>query len=257
MHPSLKTFLKELHLNDKEAEIYLTLLEIGSQAASVVAKKVQIPRSSVFFHLDNLIKKGFVQKEIKVNIQYFLAVDPRKLQGLLERRKNKISDQLGQLNELLPSFKALTSPFLSESKVTYFEGVEGLCKMVDEIITSQEDLYFISAHTFPQELQKYIRNVYVPSRKKAKNNAEMIIMDSDISRDYVNYAKDIYQWIGFIKKETIELESTIVIYGKTIQLFSGKTEDLTGVVIENKFLAATMKAMFQMIKESKKIIKVT
>ena len=253
MLPDLKTFLKSLNLNTKETEIYLTLLEIGSQAASVVAKKVDIPRSSVFFHLDNLIKKGFVQKEIRANVQYFFALEPQKLAQLLERRKTRIDNQLGQLNELIPSFKAIASPFLNDSKVTYFEGVEGLCKMVDDIIKTKENIYFISAHTFPPEVRQYIRNVYVPSRKGAKNKAEMIIMDFEDSRDYVDYAKDIYDWIGFVKDKSVQFESTIVIYGNKIQLFSGKPEDLTGVMIENQFLTSTMKSMFQLVKDSRKI----
>lgn len=253
MLPNLKTFLKDLQLNEKEAEIYLTLLEIGSQAASVVAKRVSIPRSSVFFHLENLIKKGFVQKEIKSTVQYFSALPPEKIKHLLLRRKSKVDDQMEQLSGLIPTFKSITSPFLNESKVTYFEGVEGLCKMIDDVIQAKDELYFISAHIFHPEVRNYIRNTYVPARKKAKNNAEMIITDSSDARDYVSLTHNIYKWVGFVEAKNIKFESTIVIYGHKIQFLSTKIEDLTGVMIENQFLANTMKSMFLLLKDSKKI----
>lgn len=253
MLPDLKTFLKDLHLNEKEAEIYLTLLEIGSQAASVVAKRVSIPRSSVFFHLENLIKKGFVQKEIRTTVQYFSALPPEKIKQLLQRRKRKVDNQMDQLNELIPSFKSITSPFLNESKVTYFEGVEGLCKMIDDVIAAPDELFFISAHVFHPEVRKYIREVYVPSRKKAKNKSEMILVRHEDSEDYVKYAKGTYKWIGFVDGKDMNFESTIGIYGNKIQFLSTKIEDLTGVMIENQFLANTMKSMFLLLKDSKKI----
>lgn len=253
MLPDLKTFLKDLQLNEKEAEIYLTLLEIGSQAASVVAKRVNIPRSSVFFHLENLIKKGFVQKEIRSTVQYFSALPPEKIKQLLQRRKSKVDDQMEQLSGLIPSFKSITSPFLNESKVTYFEGVEGLCKMIDDVIQTKDELYFISAHIFHPEVRNYIRNTYVPARKKAKKKAEMIVTDSSDARNYVNLAHDIYKWVGFVEAKNIKFDATIAIYGNKIQFLSTKIEDLTGVLIENEFLANTMKSMFLLLKDSRKI----
>ncbi len=250
----LKTFLEALGLNEKESSIYVALLQIGSQAASVVAKRVKIPRSSVFFHLDNLIKKGFVKKDIRSNIQYFSAVDPAKLEKLLERKRSKIDDQIGELKGLMPDFNLLKSPFVNEAKVTYFEGVEGLCKMVDEVIQTPEDIYFISAHVFHPEVRKYIRDVYVPSRRQSKKNkAEMILTSYNDSEDYVKQARDIYDWIGFVDQKDVDFEATIAIYGNSIQFLSTKIEDLTGVLIENPFLANTMKGVFQLMKDSRKI----
>ncbi len=255
--PDIKTFLKKLELNDKESNIYMALLEIGSQAASIVAKRVKIPRSSVFFHLENLIKKGFVKKDIRANIQYFSAVEPSTLERLLERKKSKIDNHIEELNQLMPNFKTLNSPFLSGSKVTYFEGVEGLCKMIDMVISTTDDIYFISAHVFHPEIKQYIRDVYVPARRRGKNKAEMILTHYDDSEDYVKYAKEIYEWIGFVKREEMNFQSTIIIYGNSIQFLSTKVEDLTGILIENPFLANTMEAVFKLLKDSRKIKQVT
>lgn len=247
---SIANFLQQIGLTDKEALIYTTLLELGPQAASVVAKKTKIVRSSVFFHLENMIQKGFVKKDIKAHVQYFVAIPPEDLEALLRRNQQRVNSQINDLHQLLPQFKNLQCQFLPESKVSYFEGVEGICKMVDLVLRKDEPLYFISAHQFHSEIEKYIRKNYVPKRKKMKTKAEMIIADYQRSQDYVEFADDVYGWVGFVDADEAGFKSTIVIHGDCIQFLSTYPEDLTGVLIENPYLANTMKGVFNLMKAS-------
>lgn len=63
--------LEELGLNPKEVEVYLALLEFGTQPASVIAKKTKIPRPTVLFLFENLLKKTYIRKTQRGRTQYF------------------------------------------------------------------------------------------------------------------------------------------------------------------------------------------
>ena len=109
---SIHTFLKNIGLTEKEAAIYLTLLELGPQAASVIARKVKLPRSSTFFQLDHLIEKGFAKKEIRSSVQYFSAISPEEMKNVLMRQQQRVVGHLETLEHLLPEFSNLRSGIL-------------------------------------------------------------------------------------------------------------------------------------------------
>ena len=58
----LTPFLKNLGLNDKEANIYLALLQLGKSTATKIAKKSGLKRPTTYVIIEQLIDKGFVQK---------------------------------------------------------------------------------------------------------------------------------------------------------------------------------------------------
>ena len=247
-------FLKDLNLSPKEASVYLALLELGPQPASIVAKKVNLPRSTTAFHLEALAQKGFSDKILKGKSNIFSPIQPTEIRELLERRKAGLNHRIQELNDLLPEFQNIVSQFLPQSKISYFEGIDGLCKMVHLVLKHDVPIYFISSHSFHPEINNYIRNVYVPQRKKMKSKCQMIVTKSDTAKDYLEDAGDLYDWIGYVeKKDEYEMEATIVIYENKVQFMYCKGENPLGILIENSYFAKTMLAIFMMLKNTEKI----
>jgi len=56
--------LQKSGLLKNEANIYILLFQLGSQPASVLAKKLEIPRSTSGFYLEELYKKGVDYKPV-------------------------------------------------------------------------------------------------------------------------------------------------------------------------------------------------
>ena len=50
--------LQQLGLSKDEAQVFIALLELGTSAASIVAKKAKVPRVNCYHILDNLISNG-------------------------------------------------------------------------------------------------------------------------------------------------------------------------------------------------------
>ena len=75
----LRILLSKLGFNAYEIKIYLHLLSSGEQSASVVARKLSVPRSTVRGILDKMCEKGLVTKLFKKNIQFYYCKSPDNL----------------------------------------------------------------------------------------------------------------------------------------------------------------------------------
>ena len=82
----LDNFLKSLELSEKEALVYLTMLRIGSQGVSIVAKKSGLSRTTCYHVLESLQKKGYVSSYEKNKIDYYNAESPEIFQYILEKK---------------------------------------------------------------------------------------------------------------------------------------------------------------------------
>lgn len=244
-------FLLDLGLGTKERKVYMSLLSLNEQPASVIAKKIKIPRSTTLFILNELAEKGFVTKRIHdSNTSYFSAITPTEIKNLLNHKKEKLEAQLRDLEILAPEFKNIAKNFLPHSKVGYYEGLEGAYKMIDLACENDSPVYFISAHKLNPKISNYVRSVYVPKRKKMKSKCQMIVVKNQLSVDYISFASGVYEWVGFVdqRKSAWKFESTIAIYDNKIQLHSFDGDFIGGVVIENEYLASTMMSIFNLLK---------
>ena len=81
--------LEEFGLENREAKVYVKLLELGEAGASELSKKVNILRPTVYDILDNMIKKGVVSYSISAGRKVFSAVDPLILEQIVEGKKKE------------------------------------------------------------------------------------------------------------------------------------------------------------------------
>lgn len=245
----IQEYLTQLGLNHKEASTYLKLLELGDQPASIVAKKLGRPRSSTAIHLESLVQKGFAKKYEKKGASYYVPSQLDELKSMLNRKKTVIDGKIKELEKLSPEFKKLTSPFAAlNSKVLLFEGIEGVCKMIDVTLEKDLPIYFISAHKLHPEITKYVREVYVPKRQKMQSKCQMIVSKHKASKDYAGFAKDVYEWIGFLDTKAPGLETTIAIQDNRILIHLCEGDEISGVLIENAQMANTMLTIFKFLK---------
>src|SRR3989338_5448141 len=99
--------LIEFGLSEKEAKIYLALLELEVATVTEVAETAGINRSSTYVVMEALKKKGLVSTSEDKKIQTYSAVSP---EMLLEDAKNKAkrADAIkNNINDIVPELKAL------------------------------------------------------------------------------------------------------------------------------------------------------
>lgn len=99
--------LQKLGLNKSEAKVYLTLLEIGSSSAGIIAEKAQVSPSKIYWVLEKLMQKGLIGYIIKAKTKFYSAASPQKLRDYLEQEKKEIKEREETLEQMLPKLVEL------------------------------------------------------------------------------------------------------------------------------------------------------
>jgi sugar-specific transcriptional regulator TrmB len=80
--------LETLGINKKEADLYTKLLALGAQPASILARRLNIPRSTAQFLAESLVQKGVASKQKTRNVIHYQPIDPEELPQLLKSKKS-------------------------------------------------------------------------------------------------------------------------------------------------------------------------
>ena len=84
---NLEKELQEVGLQEKEAKVYIAMLELGRATAQDIAKKADVNRATTYFVMENLMKKGLASAIDEGPRQYFLPEDPSQLEAIFETFK--------------------------------------------------------------------------------------------------------------------------------------------------------------------------
>lgn len=133
----LSEVLVKIGLNEKEAKVYLALLELGPATAYRIAPKAGVKRSIAYVVLESLQTRGLVSVVPQGERRLFVADDPGKLLGEMEQRKELYK-------RFLPNLEALYSDASKKEKpqVQFFEGHEAVSGLYERIYQSKEVAFF-------------------------------------------------------------------------------------------------------------------
>lgn len=232
---SVKTILKQLNLNNKEAELYLNCLELGSASVYKISKKAEIPRSTCYETLEDLQVKGFVTTYNKKNIKYYSAEDPKKI---LEQQKDKI----GLLEKALPQLNAMYGDANIKPTVKFYQGVSGLKIVLDEVLSEAEKIYAVSsAESFFNILgDSWLK--FLENRLKKKIPIKIIMTDSVATRAQRPIEAQRLRETRVIP-EAYQHNGLILIWKNKFCMFSFKKE-LLALIVESEELTKTQKTIF-------------
>ena len=247
--------LTHLGLNDKEAHLYLELLQIGSQPASVVARKVNLPRSSAQFVAESLVKKGFATKYSAKKITYYQVIEPSHLPRILAAQKNQFLHELetkkNVLQNAIPDMLQLQKHELKRPQVSFFEGDEGIRLIYEDSLFCQNPEGIRSLVNFEdrsKHLPDYF-NEYYKRRKQAGIKMRAIYQDTEFGRERHSRDTEDLRQSKLIDANKYHWLPEIQFYDNKVTIASGSEK--IGVIIESKEIAEAMKVMFDLAWESK------
>lgn len=111
--------LKDLGLSDKEARVYLALLQLGPSTPYRIAKKSHLKRPTAYVIAEELVEKGLIVHVPGEEPKRYIARTP---EGFIESAETKIVNA----RKILPELKSLQGGTSEKPSVLYFEGIEGL-----------------------------------------------------------------------------------------------------------------------------------
>ncbi len=141
-----KEKLQELGFSEKEAGVYLTLLELGSSVASDIAKKAGINRSTTYIIIESLLKRGLVNVMERRGVKLYSSTSPDQLVRHLEETAKQYSGLVAAAKKILPDLESVRKmqkdkkEETSRPKVQLFEGREGIRTVYEDTLSSLESI---------------------------------------------------------------------------------------------------------------------
>ena len=160
-------FLNQIGLTKEQSVVYQALIQGGLIPARGITQKVGIKRGLVYKVLEQLIEMGLAEKRDNVaKIALFSATHPNNLKNIIEKRNQEIKNAEVSLDSIM---NKLTSDFnlvSGKPNVQFFEGMEGMKKVLEDSLSSQTEIY---SYADIEAIQKYIPDInadYVRKREK-------------------------------------------------------------------------------------------
>lgn len=243
MDSELIITLQNYGLSEKEAKVYLTALELGSSPASTIARRSEIKRVTVYTILNDLKKDGIVNETTKEDVKYYSVITPDNLLRQLEQKYESFKEKI-------PELMALADKFGNRPKVQFFEGLEWMKRMYDDLLTSdnEEISSFLWIQDMDPILEKDLFNGFVPKRVKLGIHAKVIVSKQDQNIQYKRMDKKLLKETRMIEKDTFSLNGEINIYWDNkvgIAMFNNK--EISWVIIHSKTTHDNLKNIFGFI----------
>jgi len=252
----IENVLQKLGLPPKEIEVYLVALELGTQPASIIARRVKIPRNTTRFLLDKLVERGLIKKTTRANTQLYTPEEPKSLVLQLERQRVELNAQIDKkvddLKGVMAELESRYRPQSTKPKVTFYEGDNGLIKVYEDTLTSSETIRsFASFDAMHGALPDYFRNYY-------KRRAEDEIMirsihpNTPLAQEKTKNDKKEWRESRLIPAKQYNFSPEIQFYDNKIVITSWKEK--LGIVIESQEIYRAMTVAFELAwKEATKL----
>ncbi len=255
MDQSLLDVLSDNGLNEKEAKVYVTNLQLGMAPVSTIARHMRENRVTVYSILKNLISKGIAKSSTKKNTTYYSVIDPEQLAG-------KASEKAQRMQEIVPQLMAMATKVDAPVKTQFFEGLEGLKTIYTQIITEGDKtmepgepfLSFTGAGSIDPNLLQYLEKEFIPRRLTFPRKTLAILSGNDSS--YGQYTHKKHENI-IIEDPVFDLANEIVVYGKDqVAILMYSSAEMAALVIQSQTLHNALKSVFNIIwKTHKKPLK--
>lgn len=235
--------LLKLGLSDKEAKVYVAALKLGSAPAAKIAQTAELNRPTTYVILEKLAQMGLVTIFDKGKVQYFTAEDPAQLFSMAEAEKRAIDERVQELKERLPEFQALFAR-ADRPRVLLYESPESANDYFynrlkeGEHVYAFTDLDSLSAAGEDKAEPELRLRKRIPTRVLYTRNAGPVV--NATNKDELREAK-------FIAREVFPFRSVISCAPESGVIFLSDKKTRTTVVIENKQLSLSLKAIFDLL----------
>lgn len=243
---ALELELKKLGLSDKEAKVYLALLELSEAPVQKIAGKAKVNRATTYVILESLHKKGAVTTLEKNKKVMFAAESPRTLLSLFKSQEQELRDKQEEFKKILPELEAIFNLAIERPIVRFFEDIEAVRIIREEIIASGAkviyDIYSL----------EYVNQIYSLFSKEENNDflkkrKELGITIKAIYTSDTGPFKE-FQLKGerkFVPKDKFPFSADILIYKNKVALTTLRGKIIT-VIIESKEIADTLRIVFEL-----------
>jgi sugar-specific transcriptional regulator TrmB len=218
------------------------LLELGKAEVSDIARVAGIKRPTAYFVLKDLEAKGFISSSPSDKIQHFVAESPQKILAL---EKNKIAE----LENALPGLLGLGSRSEYKPGTRFFTGKEGVRSVYEESLLQPKgsEMLAIGNAQIVEESIPGFQEWYI--KRRVQNNIRMRALTPGTSGSIAVKKRDAAELrqTRLLEPDQFTEPAEINIYGNKVSAVSLIENELVGIIIESKVLAAAQRQLFEIL----------
>jgi HTH-type transcriptional regulator, sugar sensing transcriptional regulator len=252
---SLVKSLQKTGLTDKEALVYVSLLELGGAYPSKVAEYCGLKRATTYNVLTILSVRGLVNEIEKRNKIFYQIEKPHKFITYSSQLVEKAKEGLERAEKIMPDLESLFSMLGDKPKVLFFEGPETVSSICKDIISGKgnfEMIGFSNADKFKDVLSAKQLNDFVKAKERLNIKTRGILPDTPANRIYggnvfKNIKQNVWPEIRYLAADKFCYDAEITIYGHNkIAISKFGSENIIGLIVEDKIIHDMMKMIFEL-----------
>lgn len=122
----IQDIFETLGFKEDEVKTYLSLLDAGASSGGDLAKKMGIPRPTVYGYLDRLVAGGLVTQSIRRGVKIFVPEPGERIRLLYKRKIEDLRSKEKALDNLIPELEKRAGMSFMRPRIQIFEGRDGL-----------------------------------------------------------------------------------------------------------------------------------
>ncbi len=239
-----QAIFKKLGLSDKEITVYFKLLETGANSVRHLAIIAGLNRGTTYDILKKLQEIGLVSFYHKNTKQHFVAEDPEKILKFLADRQQELKNAEVKIKEIIPELKSLQEKGGDKPVTKFYESKYGVRFILDDIILTlkQEkvkEYYVYSAAGVREDVYSAYPDF---NKKRIKNKIKAKTIS--LSPGGGTYGMDERKWLTSNNDSMVEMTYILIYADKCAFISRDSRYNPVGVIIENKMIYETQKAIF-------------
>lgn len=226
--------------------IYKYLLDTGFSNVRKLSIRTGVNRTLTYRILEQLIKLNLVEKiEKKGSVTFFYPKNPSNIITVLERKEEELNQLKNEFHQTLP--KLISSFNLLEGKpsVHFFEGIEGLQKLYEEILLESEPIKLLrsSKDISDEDIKKVVLEQIKRQTKKGIAVELLGPYNPTATKEFDNENNITRR---FLAPEDLTVPAQIIIFGTKVGITSFGDNMIT-TIIDSKPIYQTFTQIFSLL----------
>lgn len=175
--------LKNLGLSEKEAKIYLALLQLGPSTPYQIANKAEIKRPTAYVIAEELVEKGLIVHVPGEDKKRYIARTP---DAFIEEQGEK----LRAARAILPELRSFQKGTVEKPSIMYYEGAEGVRQAYEYKKRELHGKEIVGFFASPEDASPEVTKVFMEwneYKEKYGPKVRGITVDNSNLKDYAKY----------------------------------------------------------------------
>ncbi|MEK7649039.1 MAG: helix-turn-helix domain-containing protein [Patescibacteria group bacterium] len=235
-------------LTPKEAFLYLKMLQTGPLTVGKLLHHVPYKRGDLYNILHSLRDKGLAIEEVKDGLLTYTLTDPSKLEDFVRSQEERLEQNRKTISSLIPELQSLYNLSLQRPGVRFFEGREGIWKVLEDSLTAKTEITSIT------DIDSIVKHIGDLNEKYAKKRARLhlrkrgLVLDTPFARNYLkSYLREITETKLIAPNAGILFESIMQIYDTKVSYITLAEQNMIGVIIEDPIINRMHRMLFDHI----------